>query len=568
MKLSHLKVLSLMSLLFLLAGCGGSSLIADDSGTIPSDSAGSETTSIDNNTDVTIDDNVTSGSYITNSSDIIITLIDNASTTSNSSCVVISGNVITINTVGTYVVSGTLSDGKIIITASKTSSVEDTEIVLNGVSITCSTAAPIYSSGTSKLKLFKAKGSVNYIHDTRLSGGTYTGDDNAAIFADKKLKIFGTGKLSVETSYNNGVGSDNGVELKNGTLVIVSYNHSIKSHESIELGGTVGDDEGGVFNLKSSTGSCIRSDSGTDIDSDTSTYYLSTITQGTYVLVSEYDGIEIDGLLNISGGDIEVTCGGLGKTACGSSSSYTLSTDMPSRKGIKSDHDINISGSSTTISLDCYDDGIHSGGNIAIYSGVFSVSVATSSKKSTSSGMGGSSTSGSDGIHADGTVTISGGTITVVKSYEAVEGIGITFSGGTTYLTATDDGTNVNQTGGVLTISGGYLFIDSGGDGLDSNGSVIMTGGVVVVAGPTGSGDGPLDFGDGYSMSISGGILVAYGSSGMAVGPTLGSQYSILARHSSVVSSSSYYLIVNSSGVVEYAIKPLTKSSFNGSSSS
>lgn len=572
----YLKALSILSLSALLTSCG----FILSSGDISNNGSdvGSETSSIDNDTDVSVDSGVSSGDYVPSETDITISLANNSSSTSDSTKVEISGNILTINALGTYVVSGSLSDGQLLIKATKTSSIEDVIVVLNGVSITCDSGAPIFSSGTAKLKMFKADGSVNYVHDARSSStaSSYTGDDNAAIFSDKKLKIFGSGKLSVEADFNNGVGSDKGVELKNGELSIISYNHCIKSHEKIELGGVIGEDEGGTFNLKSLTGSCLRSDSETNLDEDTSTYFLTSITQGTYVMVSEYDAIEIDGLLNISGGDIDITTGGLDKTAHGSSSSYTLTTDMDSRKGIKCDHDISISGTTTDISLDCFDDGVHSNSNITISGGAFSVAVATSSKKSTSTGGpgGGSSTKGSDAIHADENVTISGGAINVVKSYEAIEGTTITISGGTTYCIASDDGVNAangdEESGSQyqLNISGGYLYIDSGGDGLDSNGSITMSGGMVVVSGPSSNGDAPIDTGDQYKMSISGGILVAYGSSGMATGPTSGSQYSILAKHSSVVSSSSYYLLVNSSGTILYAIKPYTKSSISGGSSS
>ncbi|WFR63896.1 hypothetical protein P9222_06590 [Paenibacillus amylolyticus] len=58
--------------------------------------------------------------------------------------------------------------------------------------------------------------------------------------------------------------------------------------------------------------------------------------------------------------------------------------------------------------------------------------------------------------------------------------------------------------------------MNAGGDGLDSNGSITMTGGTVIVNGPTDNGNGPLDYDGTFEMS--GGYLVAVGSSGMAQG--------------------------------------------------
>jgi hypothetical protein len=62
---------------------------------------------------------------------------------------------------------------------------------------------------------------------------------------------------------------------------------------------------------------------------------------------------------------------------------------------------------------------------------------------------------------------------------------------------------------------------------MDINGPIDMTGGVVIVNGPTFHGNGPLDY---YgAFEITGGFLVAVGSSGMAQAPSTSStQYSVM----------------------------------------
>ena len=62
------------------------------------------------------------------------------------------------------------------------------------------------------------------------------------------------------------------------------------------------------------------------------------------------------------------------------------------------------------------------------------------------------------------------------------------------------------------------MFIDAKGDGLDSNGIIEMTDGEVYVVGPSGNGNGTFDYGS--SFAVTGGKLVAIGSSGMATSPT------------------------------------------------
>lgn len=74
---------------------------------------------------------------------------------------------------------------------------------------------------------------------------------------------------------------------------------------------------------------------------------------------------------------------------------------------------------------------------------------------------------------------------------------------------------------GVLNINGGYVVVDADGDGLDANGSIYMNAGAMIVYGPTNNGNGALDF-DG-EFKITGGLLVAAGSVGMAMAPSNGS---------------------------------------------
>jgi len=86
-----------------------------------------------------------------------------------------------------------------------------------------------------------------------------------------------------------------------------------------------------------------------------------------------------------------------------------------------------------------------------------------------------------------------------------------------------------------LSINGGYIFVDAIGDGLDINGPIDMTAGTVIINGPTSNGNGPVDYSG--SFTISGGFLVAVGSSGMAMAPSeTSTQYAVMQNFSSPVS--------------------------------
>jgi hypothetical protein len=82
----------------------------------------------------------------------------------------------------------------------------------------------------------------------------------------------------------------------------------------------------------------------------------------------------------------------------------------------------------------------------------------------------------------------------------------------------------------MLNINGGYITVDASGDGLDANGSIKMTSGTVIVSGPTNNGNGTIDY-DG-KFEISGGLLMAAGSSGMAQTTSEEStQYSVIMTY-------------------------------------
>lgn len=71
-----------------------------------------------------------------------------------------------------------------------------------------------------------------------------------------------------------------------------------------------------------------------------------------------------------------------------------------------------------------------------------------------------------------------------------------------------------NDIENVLLINGGNIVVNAAGDGLDSNGKINMFGGNVIIYGPTNSENGALDYAS--TFEISGGTLIALGTSGMA----------------------------------------------------
>lgn len=127
--------------------------------------------------------------------------------------------------------------------------------------------------------------------------------------------------------------------------------------------------------------------------------------------------------------------------------------------------------------------------------------------------------SADDGIKSQTSITMDGGSVSVLKSVEAFEAPVITVNGGTLRLLASDDCFNAtygnggeSNDGSLLSFYGGLIQAGStGGDAIDSNGSVVMTGGTVVAQGPASSPEVGIDVNG--SFKVTGGILVASGPS-------------------------------------------------------
>lgn len=142
--------------------------------------------------------------------------------------------------------------------------------------------------------------------------------------------------------------------------------------------------------------------------------------------------------------------------------------------------------------------------------------------------------SGDDGIDAEYALTINGGDISVIQSFEGFESAWITINNGNIHLVSSDDGLNATTgsggeqpDGSYFYLNGGHIVIDASGDGLDSNGTAVMTGGVVIVHGPSMQNNGPLDVNG--EFEVSGGLLIVAGSAGMPEIPSTASAQNSIA---------------------------------------
>ena len=448
-----------------------------------------------------------SGDYDADSA--VLVSLNGDSASCDSDAVRIDGSVIQFTAEGTYLLTGTLNDGMLVVNAPDTDKVQ---LVLDSASVTCSTSAALYVLEADKVFLTTAPGSVNSL----INAGDYQPiDDNnidAAVFSKADLSLNGAGTLTITASAGHGVVSKDELVLTGGSLTVTAPSHALSGKDSVCI-------SGGTY-LLSAGKDGIHAEN----DDDPTLGYLY-IGGGTFDIAAEGDGLSAGSCLLIEGGEFALQSGGGASAAPEQSSQWSFgpgfnrqgssassSADSVSTKGIKAATGLTITGGS--FSIDSADDALHSNDSLTVSGGSFEIA------------------SGDDGLHADGALLVSGGVVNIARSYEGIEGLSIEITGGEIDLTASDDGLNAaggNDSSGFggrggdlfaatqgasILLSGGSLHIDASGDGIDSNGSFTMTGGTVWVSGPTNSGNAALDYNSG--AAIHGGTILAASVSGMS----------------------------------------------------
>ena len=484
-------ILSIIISAALLAGCLSA---CGESGTIGGSSSDENTAATVTGGDAATTPDTTADVEAPDVSGATTIALSGQSATATGTGAEVTDGMVTITAGGTYVVTGTMTEGRVLVNAPK----EEVTLVLQDAAITCSTGSPLYVYKSKATTLYLPEGTASTLTD----GTDYTFSDsyssaeeeepNACLYSKSDLIIAGSGSLTVNANYNNGITGKDTLFIQKASVTVTAVNHGINGKDSL----TIKDADITV----TSGGDALRSTN----DSDPTLGYL-VITGSALKLTAGEDGIQTETTLTISGGTATVTtAGGAGQSI----------SDDTSAKGLKAGTQVTVTGG--TFQLNCCDDAIHSNGDVTISGGSFTIAT------------------GDDGMHADDTLSISSGTIDITRSYEGLEGAKVLISGGKISIVASDDGINAaggsDQSGSggfgfasdafgssgdyLIRISGGVVTVNASGDGIDSNGDIEVTGGELYISGPTSNGDGTIDC-DG-SATITGGIVVAAGSTGMA----------------------------------------------------
>ena len=494
---------------------------------------------------------------------------DNSSTDDTVDGVTVDGNVITITSGGTYIISGTLTEGQLVVDADD----EKVQLVLDNADITCATSAAIYVKSAGKTFITLAEGSENILMNTAEFEAIDDNNIDAVIFSKDDLALNGSGTLTINSENGHGIVSKDDLKITGGTYNITAASHALSGKDSVRIAA-------GTFNLV-----CGKDGIHSENADDSSKGYVY-IAGGEFTIDSTGDGIDASNIVQIDDGTFDITAGGgvenstkthednmmggpgggkgpqMGEApsekpsgeapqgdpgnnssensgsdnsssdretppekpdsntnqAAGTeqSESDTSDSDSASTKGIKADGRLYINGG--TFTINSADDSVHSNSAVTINDGTYTL------------------TTGDDGVHSGEAVEINGGTITISESYEGLEGLTVTINDGDIDITSSDDG--INAAGGTeemgfgrmgndrtentstdemwMEINGGYIHVLAGGDGIDSNGDITVNGGEVYIDGPSDNGNSAIDYGDRSACYVNGGTVVAIGSSGMA----------------------------------------------------
>lgn len=449
---------------------------------------------------VKVKDHEDPADYVWDNSQIIDITLDGALITVNPYVnATVSGSKVTITAASTFRISGSLTDGQIIVNSTKGT----VRLILNGVNIYCSNGPAIYIIDNKKTIIVLQAGTQNYITD----GASYileagTDEPNAAIFSKKDLTIYGSGSLNIDANYNDAIASKDGIIIKSGTITATSVDDGIRGKDYLIV-------KDGNINLN------VGGD-GLKSDDDNATMGYVSIEGGVINIVSTNDAITASTDLLIANGQFTLTTGG---------GSNAVISANDTAKALKGSVGIVIDNGNFTINS--ADDAINTNGNATINGGSFAIST------------------GDDGCHADTYLIINGGDINITKSFEGIEASVVIVNNGNIRINSSDDGINIageTEGGGRadpfappaegqwLHIHGGYIVVNATADGIDTNGHMDMSGGVIIINGPTNNMNAAIDYGSG-TFKITGGTIIAVGSSGMAQGPTAAStQYSVLVN--------------------------------------
>ena len=404
------------------------------------------------------------------------------------------GTTVTITAGGTYVLTGQMPAGQVVVNADG----EKVQLVLDGASVTSTDSAAILVRAAKKVWLTLADGTQNKI----ATSGSFAEDDeysiDGAVWCKSDLTINGTGALTVSSAEGHGIVCKDELALVSGDVEVEAARHAVQAQDAACV-------VAGTWSLTAGTDGIHCGD---DDDAEKGS---ALIVGGTVSIDAASDGVDAANVLEVDGGEVTVSAGDDGLH-----SERALQVDGGTVTVTKSYE--GLEGSTVTVNggvidVTSSDDGVNAAGD------------PTGDPSAEATGAGASGPEAAAGQPEDpmggGRAPAGDGRAPEDADAQAPTSTGQVPAGSGGQVPA-DAGGQAPGAGGDMdydstaqvTINGGKLTIQAGGDGIDSNGDLTVTGGEAYVFGPASDGDGSLDFAG--TGTITGGVVMCAGSSGMA----------------------------------------------------
>ena len=440
----------------------------------------------------------------------LITLNGNSAAVSGGGAYVYDGDVV-ISSAGKYVLSGTLSDGSVIVDTNNSAKVW---ILLDGVDITCSDGPCVDVEQADKVFLTLAEGTGNSMTTAGFSSAAREAGKDGTLFARDDLTVNGAGSLTVSAPEAHGIVGNDELVIAGGNVTVTAAQDALHANDGLNIAGA---------SLLLSAG-----DDGVAVTGELSTLYLES---GTVTVTAEDKGVNAGNAILTAGGSLEVAAGGDGISAAGEIRIESGEIAIHAGDdGIHSDTAVAISGGTVQIP-ECYE-GIEavtidvSGGEIIIYPADDGLNANGGSGGFGNFGGGmpgfGMDMNPPENTWEDG----SAGRPDLPEMPEPPQGMefGTRPDSSATGTAGSGTGSGSSSEGTWIHVSGGSITIvnDSArdADGFDSNGDIIISGGDIRISLVNSGSNSALDYGSesGGVMEISGGTVVACGSYSMAEG--------------------------------------------------
>lgn len=424
---------------------------------------------------------------------------DSAEITGKGGTAAFRDGILTISKEGCYVLSGNLN-GSIVVEADKK---ELVHLVLDGVSVVCESSAPINIRQADKVVITLADNTENTLTD----GSDYQYDDldaeepSAVLFSKDDLSLNGGGSLTIQANHNNGIQSKDDLRISGGSYNITAAKNGIVGKDSLVISGgsfavsaqndgmksTNSTDEGrGYVYLSGGTYHITSESDGFQAETD------MIITGGEFEVVtaggngnSSSSGKGMWGTSSSQADEVSAKGIKAGKSVNISGGAYALDTSDDS---IHSNGSIEISGG--TFRLSSGDDGVHADELLIIQEGEMEITQSYEGLEALNIYLNGGTvkiTASDDGINAaGGNDGSSMGGRPGQNTFGGGQGT-MTITGGYYLVDAGGDGLDAN---GSIEMSGGTVIVngpeDNGNGALDYDGTFLISGGNLIAAGSSG----------------------------------------------------------------------------------